>query len=168
MTPLPPQEVINDLRAIDPRFGLRWVGLPTGGYFALTKAWEERDPRRERMRSGELPRGSAFDIEHMFPHDCPTGEMAAYVRARYGPRNADNAAEQARRVGDAQVAQNAKAVDVALEAFDALSEQKVKDDTDHQRRLVAGADTAHPMVHGFGPSKRRKKDEPASPAGGAA
>ena len=98
---------------------------------------------------GRLPESHAFDIEQRFPRDCAPSDFVAYVRDRWGDRarSVDPAKEAERIVEEAK--QNRRDVQESqVETVVGNSVQKVKDESDHMRRVRSGAERAHPMVSG--------------------
>jgi len=63
---------------VDPKLGLRFVPFPTGAVWAITLAWDEFDPRRERIQKGELSREHDFDALTYLPLDCSPHEAFGY------------------------------------------------------------------------------------------
>lgn len=145
--PVPPHEVV---RRLPPGASIKWVpsaGFYGTAYFALFKRWSPGDPRWQRVQSGEIKDEDARDIVQMFPRECPTHEMAAYVENRWGARNApaDPRAEADRMVAEAQklyAQAEAESIDRAID----VSNQRSERESRHDLRVRAGADVPTPMV----------------------
>lgn len=147
--PVPPMDVVLRLKTIDERLSIEWVEGAWGqSYFGLFERWRQGDPRWARVQSGEIPEKSARDLVQMFPRHCPAPEMAAFVEQRWGSRAVGNPVEEAermvaaaqKRLEDAKANAVDQTVDTSMERFAKTSA--------HERRLLGGQDTAHPMVGG--------------------
>lgn len=150
---MPSAVCLARLKVCDDRLGCVFVEGMIGGYWALTEKWRPRDPRRERIQSGEIPADKDFDIKHLFPRDLPMESIAAYVETHWGPRNSSRTpAEEAARQAEAREKVKAAKHEEKMNTFDEEQEYKVIHTTDHERRLLGGdtTETAHPMVAGFG------------------
>lgn len=150
--PLPSPSCLARVAAKDPRLGVKYIEGMLGGYWALTERWRETDPRRARIRSGEIPEHKDFDVKHLFNRDMPMESIAAYVEQNWGHRAVKDPIKEAAQMIERDKKAKADAKAAKMENFDAEQEVKAKELTDHQRRLIANAphETAHPMVAGFG------------------
>lgn len=59
--PEPNRDIVRRLKQVDERLDLRYLPI-AGGCWAITEKWGENDPRRGRIRSGELSPGADFDV----------------------------------------------------------------------------------------------------------
>lgn len=59
--PEPNREIVRRLKQVDERLDLRYLPI-AGGCWAITEKWGENDPRRSRIRSGEMPANADFDV----------------------------------------------------------------------------------------------------------
>lgn len=149
--PVPPTEVVERLRLIDERLSIEWVeGAWGAAYFGLFERWRQGDRRWERVQNGELPESKARDLVRMFPRECPAPEMAAFVEQRWGGRAILDPVKEAQKAVDRAQASLEKAKESAINAVVSKSMDKFDSETAHDRRLVSGADSAHPMVPGVG------------------
>lgn len=73
--PQPPVELIERLHQYDPRIGLFY----TNAAWAITEAWKETDPRRERIQQGDMQPEMAFDIAGYLPITCSLDEALPYI-----------------------------------------------------------------------------------------
>ena len=135
-------------RAQDPpvEYGMRFVPSPAGSYWAITQAWGADDPRREAIRLGHMTEDAAFGIVATLPGDCPPEEAGAFV-LRFFKKSADPKQDAIKAVQEAVAAEEA-AQEANLKAFVLEQTEKSIRTTDHERRLMAGEETAHPMVPG--------------------
>jgi hypothetical protein len=78
--PLAPADIVASLKRIDDRLDLLHIRPSEHEYFdnpqaqgtwAIILNWTEHDPRRSRIRSGELDPTAAFDYLVSIPMDCP-------------------------------------------------------------------------------------------------
>lgn len=147
--PIAPASVTRRLAAISPRLSIAWMTGAHRPYWALFARWPDGDPRWEQVRQGQYPAALARDIEQMFPEDCGTEDMVAYVEQRWGDRaRASNASSDADRiVTDSLVAQAAVREGLIEETLDRAA-QHFADESEHLRNVRAGAESAHPMVSG--------------------
>jgi hypothetical protein len=109
-TPQPPSEIVTRLQQWEPALGLKYHNVQ----WAFTWTWKADDPRRERIKLGEYPAESAFDIIGFIPLDCPVDAIPAYaVKAlRNYPR------EEVRKLTDGVGRYNA--VDVAKQQVETV------------------------------------------------
>lgn len=157
-----PAAAVAALHAKSSRLGLKLIPSMTGAYWGVLEQWRFDDPRYERIQRGEIPAGSDMDLIQTFSADMRAEDVVSWVATHYGDRvldTRDAEIEALRRSIEIDRANTAKK-EARLNAFLADSEQKVKDDTPHQRRLAVGADTVHPMVSGFGDAPPRNQDKP--------
>lgn len=135
----------------DGRGRVEWIAGVHQPYFGLKVRWRQGDPRWQMVNENRMPASAAFDLEQMFPRDCSMNDIAAYVRAHWGDRNAmtkQDAAEEAERIVTESVARQAVAKDAQVDALVTKGTQHFLDESDHLRRVRAGAESAHPMVSG--------------------
>lgn len=94
-TPLPPSAVVDELRRRTqcPELGLRYCNVS----WQLIWTWSANDHRRERIRKGEYPETSAYDIVGTLPIDCSVDQAPSYAEKclRSYPR------DDARKLADA-------------------------------------------------------------------
>lgn len=157
-TPVPPQDAVRRLKAVDDRLSLEWVPGAWGTQgFVLMRAWAPDDPRWQRVRSGELDPAGARDSIFRFPRDCPLEDISAYVENSYGDRAVlDPVAEAERMVAEAQ-ARLEKAREGAITKAVETGTQRIEDESDHARLVQAGVERAHPMVPGGFESSEPKR-----------
>lgn len=146
-TPIVPdwlqQEVFT---ATSGRGKLEWVnGLVA--YYGLKVRWRPEDPRREQVRSGDVPESAAFDLDQIFPQDYSPQDIASYVRHNWGD-GARMSASDAAKVAEAAVRRQQETQAGHIERFTHESTERSKNESSHAKRVRAGAESAHPMVHG--------------------
>ncbi len=73
--PQPPVELIEKLHQYDARIGLFY----TNAAWAITEAWKDDDPRRERIQQGDMQPEMAFDIAGYLPITCSLDEALPYI-----------------------------------------------------------------------------------------
>lgn len=137
--------------ATDGRGRVEWIAGVHQPYFGLKVRWRQGDPRWQHIYSGQMPESQAFDLEQMFPKDCSMNDIAAYVRAHWGERNAltkHDAAKEADRIVEASVASQSQAREAQVDALVEKGTQQHLSESNHLRRVRAGAESAHPMVSG--------------------
>lgn len=133
--------------ATNGRGRIEWIGGAHIAYFGLKVRWRGEDPRRERVRSGEIPEAAAFDLDQVFPKDYSAADIASYVREHWGdraalsPRDAEQIAEAAVQRQQATQAQH-------IDRFTEASVAASKRESLYAKRVRAGAESAHPMVSG--------------------
>lgn len=85
--PQAPSEIVAPLKRIDDRLDLlhlrpsefEYEGNPNArGTWAIIIEWLQNDPRRERIRTGELDPTAAFDYITSLPMDCPPDQARAF------------------------------------------------------------------------------------------
>lgn len=153
--PVPPQDAVKRLRAIDERLTLKWMKNVGGDYWAILEAWRPDDPRWGAVRRGEVPDNVAFDCRAMLPPDCSPYEVEGFVERHFRPVR-DAGKEAASKMAAVQkFNRNVKAKH--LEHF--LDEQEVKTatTTKHDYEMQLGLATAHPMVAGIGDGTLKAK-----------
>lgn len=146
-----PQYLKERMAQLSDRISIEWIAGAHKPYFGLKVRWRNGDPRWEQVRNGSFPARQAFDLEKMFPSDCSMQEMAAYVEAHWGDRNAitgADAAKEAERIVTESMVRQQQAQAAQVDQTVERGQRQFFDDTDHQRRVRAGAETAHPMVSG--------------------
>lgn len=148
-TPVPPQDAVRRLKAVDDRLSLEWVPGAWGTQgFVLMRAWAPDDQRWQRVRSGELDPSGARDAIFRFPRDCSSADIGAYVENSYGDRAVgDPVAEAERLVREAQERLEKAREGAITKAVD-TGTQRIQDESDHLRLVQAGVERAHPMVPG--------------------
>jgi hypothetical protein len=154
--PILPSDVSVELAKIDPALRIDFVPMFGGlNAWCLKRQWRQNDPRWRTVQSGEIAAHQAFDIEHRFPRDCPTGEMVSYVQNRYGERaNPDPRAVAQRMIEEAQKMIR-DADEAAVDTMVEKGTQRILDENDHLRLLRAEDaginthETAHAMVSGI-------------------
>lgn len=77
-TPEPSPDIQRRLRAIHPRLSLKYV-TAAPSHWAVTLGWDDSDPRNERVRTGKLPIGSAYDIIGYLPMDAGVDDAPGYL-----------------------------------------------------------------------------------------
>ncbi len=147
--PVPPPSVSKRLAEISPRLSVQWMSGAHKPYWALFVRWMPEDPRWEHVRSGQMPESAARDIEQMFPSDCGTEEMVAYVEQRWGDRarSTDVAKDAERIVNESLKAQSQVQEHLIADTVERGNAQHLAE-TSHSLRVRAGAEAAHPMVRG--------------------
>lgn len=155
----PPQAAAQRLAQISPRLRMDLVPSVGGAYWAIKEAWPDRDPRRERIQRQEIPASAAFDIVTTFRATIPADDVVAWIDQHYGPRQATDPVREAAAQTDATESRLAQHQAAKVDAAVARAEDQHKRTTAHQRRVLAGGETAHPMVAGFGdkPARGRRK-----------
>lgn len=142
-------DVVVRLRELDERLSVEWVEGAWGcSYFGLFERWRQGDKRWERVQNGEISEKQARDLIQMFPRHCPAPEMAAYVERRWGGRAVGNPVEEAERAVEAAKARLERAKESAVDQTVDTSMERFAKTSAHERRLLGGQDTAHPMVGG--------------------
>ena len=142
----PPPAALARLREVDPRLSMRFVPSVAGSYWVITRDWLPDDPRRAAIQAGQMDPAYANDIVATLPGEVGPQEAGAFVE-RFFVKSADPKADAVRRVAE-QVAQQEKAQKEQLVEFINAQSEKAAEMTSHDRLLLAGAETAHPMVSG--------------------
>lgn len=160
--PVPPQEAVRRLQAIDEHLSVKWVPSAAGPYWGIIETWKAGDERWARVHSGEIGREQAFDLRAMLPPDCSAEEAVGFVERYFRPvgHAASDAAEHVQRV----VKHNRAVKEQHIEHFMAEQEFKTARTSKHELELVVGATTAHPMVPGVGDSPRTKRQKAGTKA----
>lgn len=148
--PLASPACLARVRKVDANLGVIYVEGVLGGYWALTERWRDRDPRRAHIQAGTIAADHDFDVKHIFPRTMPMESVAAHVENNWGHRAVPDAAKTAAQLVDAAKKKKADDKEHKMDVFLDRQEQQVKDMSDHERRVIAGAEAAHPMVAGFG------------------
>lgn len=73
--PQPPTDLLERIRRENPGVGLFY----TKAQWAITEGWKDDDPRRERIKTGEMQPQFAFDICGYLPITCSLDEAPAYI-----------------------------------------------------------------------------------------
>lgn len=146
--PVPPQEAVRRLRAIDERLSVKWVPSAAGPYWGIIEVWTSSDPRWERVRSGEITEAQAFDLRAMLPPDCSAEQAVGFVERHFRPvgHAASDAAAHVQRVAQHNAATKAK----HLETFMVDQEYKTARTSKHEYEVQLGVASAHPISSGFG------------------
>jgi hypothetical protein len=141
--PVAPPLAQAALRAVDPRFHLRWVS-GVMRYWAICEHWRDNDPRRERIKQGEITPDAAWDVIAFLPLGCSAEEVEGYVLREF-ERVSDpkkQAAEQVDAIEKANNANKAKIVD----AFTEEQGEKGLRTTKHDLLMQAGLETANAQI----------------------
>lgn len=149
--PIVPDYLKQRMAALSDRISIEWIAGVHKPYFGLKVRWRNGDPRWEHVREGRMPASAAFDLEKMFPSDCPMSDIAAYVEAHWGDRNAMTAADAAKeadRIVTEAVVRQQQAKNAQVDTLVERGTQQHLSESDHLRRVRAGAESAHPMVSG--------------------
>lgn len=146
--PVPPQDAVRRLKAIDERLDLRWVPSAAGPYWGIIEHYKPEDERWSRVRSGELPEKDAYDLRAMLPPDCSAEEAVGFVERYFRPVR-DAAKEAAEKV-EKVVKANREVKEAHVERFMVEQEEKHMRTTKHELEVQLGVATAHPMVSGVG------------------
>lgn len=148
--PIVPESVQQEIAALtNGRGRVEWIAGAWKPYFGLKVRWRGEDPRWDEVRQGRFPAHMAFDLEKMFPEDCPTGEMVGYVRSQWGDRATPvDAAAEAERIVNASVKAQQDAQTENVNTLVERGTQQHLSESAHLRRVRAGAESAHPMVSG--------------------
>jgi len=141
-----PPVALARLREADPRLNMRFIPSVAGSYWAITREWAENDPRRAAVQQGLVDPAFTNDIVATLPGDCSPQEAGAFVE-RFFVKSDDPKGDAVRRAAEAVKATEASQKK-QLETFLAEQEDVTRTTTAHDRRLLVGADTAHPMVPG--------------------
>lgn len=149
--PIPPSELVRVVEEAGAKSGLtltvEWLNGAWGtSSFVVKQRWPQGDPKWQRVQCGECAEANAFDVIFRFPAEMRTGDMVGMVRDKFGYVR-DPRAEAERLMAEAQrlyAQAEASAVDRAVEQ----GTQRILDESDHARLVRAGAERAHPMVHG--------------------
>ncbi len=73
--PVPPPEIVERIRRIDPRLGLFY----TNAAWAIYEQWKPDDPRRRWIQEEQMQPEYAFDICGYLPVTCTVDEAPAYI-----------------------------------------------------------------------------------------
>lgn len=152
--PVPPQEAVKRLRAIDERLSIKWVPSAAGPYWAIIETWRPDDQRWQMVRRGEVPEKFAFDIRAMLPPDCSAHEAEGFVMRTFRPVR-DAAKEAGQKMAAVQKF-NREVKEKHIENFLIDQEDKTKRTSKHEHELSLGVATAHPMIHGIGEGSGKK------------
>jgi hypothetical protein len=85
-----PADILEGLRRIDPKLGLRWSPttrdnltgeIGTHGHWMITYEWPESDRRWEMVRRQEIARADALDAIGHLPPDCDATQAVGYFVA---------------------------------------------------------------------------------------
>lgn len=153
--PVPPQDAVKRLKAIDRHLDMQWVPSAAGPYWGIIERWREDDPRWSRVRCGEMPSSAAFDVRAMLPHDCSPHEADSFVMREFTPVR-DAAKEATQKVARVQKF-NREKKEQHIEKFLEEQEHKTARTTKHDYEVQLGLATAHPMVAGVGEGSGKKK-----------
>ena len=87
-------DVERRLRQIDPNLGI--IHLPIGrGCWALIERWGPDDPRRERIKVGELAPNKDFDVLGLAPEDIKADDAVDLLAKKLRQRVTESPAHQA-------------------------------------------------------------------------
>lgn len=75
--PEPPFGLLERLHTLNKRLGLLY--FETMGRWGVTFDWDDNDPRRARIQSGEIRSTRAFDLLTILPEDCPLPDVAGFL-----------------------------------------------------------------------------------------
>lgn len=141
--PIAPPLAQAALHAVDPRFFLKWI---TGvlRYWAICERWRENDPRRERIRTGELPPDKDWDAIGYLPLGCSVEEVEGYVlrefvRVTDPKKQANDMVEQIKKENEDQQAK-------LKEAFTNEQGERGAKTTKHELLVQAGLETANAQI----------------------
>ncbi len=142
-------------------YGMRYIFSVAGSYWAITQAWGDDDPRRASIQRGEIDPANAHDIVATLPGDCSPSEAGSFIE-RYFRRSSDPKADAIKQV-EATVRAEQAQQEKNLQAMILASNEEAMRMTAHDRRLLAGADAAHPMVPGADFSATAAGELPVAP-----
>lgn len=101
--PQPPEDVVKALaQTFGPEIGMLAVEFPWGYQWAFTERWGEADPRRERVRNGELDPGKCFDVLGYPDVPIRSAHDAMHFLAKQLKPRAATKAEYAEMLGKAE------------------------------------------------------------------
>lgn len=111
-------------------------------YWAICERWRENDPRRERIKTGELSPADDWDVIGFLPLGCSAEEVEGYVLREFtrvtDPKK--QAAEQVDAIEKINKAHQNKLVD------DFANEQAERKTTKHELFVQAGLETANAQI----------------------
>lgn len=141
--PVPPPLAQAALKAVDPRFFLRWVNGVLK-YWAICERWRDNDPRRERIRTGELPSNADWDVIAYLPLGCSAEEVEGYilrefVRVTDPKKQANEMVEQVKKENEDQQSK-------LKEAFVNEQGERGAKTTKHELLVQAGLETANAQI----------------------
>jgi len=128
-----------------PRYRIEWLNAAWGmSGFVIKEKWKNEDPRWREVQEGNRDPEKAFDIVHKFATDTRQEDMLAFIENRMGmvkdPRKeAERMIEEAKKM-------LADAGELAVEQAVEKGTQRILDESDHLRRVRAGAEDAHAMI----------------------
>jgi hypothetical protein len=143
--PQPSPEVERVLRLADPRWFLKFDGVPKA-HWNVCQRWRDDDQRRRLIRDGVVARDADFDILCFCPADVRAEDALAYIEQRLV--RVTDARKQAAREQDAIYRAQADARQRTTDDHRADVIHQASRMTSHDARVLAGADTAHPMIQG--------------------
>lgn len=160
------------LREADPALSLRYIQSAAGAYWAFMRDWDDHDPRRARVQSQEIAPDAAKDMVATLPGDVSPDEAGAFVEKFFF--KSDDPKKDAVRMAAESVRREQAAQAKQMESFLAAQEDVMRSTTAHDKRVLAGAEAAHPMVGGMAfsagaagelppepPKKKRKRSSDA-------
>lgn len=77
--PSAPPDITTRLHRIDPKLDLKFVPRFDGNWWGVVARWEENDPRRRFIQSGDMATDSDFDLVCYIPLDCPADNVPPYI-----------------------------------------------------------------------------------------
>ena len=132
-----------------------------GAYWAIKERWPDRDPRRERIKRQEIPPNADSDIITTFPASVRADDVVAWVDKHYGTRTTADPTKAAQTVTDAAESRMATNQAAKVERFTDTVVERGARMTMHERRVLSGGESAHPMVAGFGEKPARGRGRKA-------
>ncbi len=114
--------------------------------FMISEQWKMNDPRWKEVQEGKRDPTKTFDIIHRFAGDTRQDDIIGFIENNMAVvqdpvKEAERAVERAmKRLADVQAAATEKVVEQGT--------QRILDESDHLRRVRAGAESAHTMVPG--------------------
>ena len=141
--PIAPPLAQAALKAVDPRFFLRWVNGVLK-YWAICETWRDNDPRRERIRKGELASNADWDVIAYLPLGCSAEEVEGYilrefVRVTDPKKQANDMVEQVKKENEDQQSK-------LKEAFVNEQGERGAKTTKHELLVQAGLETANAQI----------------------
>lgn len=143
--PEPPASVLRELQREDPRWFLKFGQFPKP-HWDVCERWNLGDPKRARIRAGEIPPDADYDVICYCPPDIRSDDVVGYVRSRL-VRVVD-AQKQAERELAAIDQANRDAKQRRLDGVRQELERQHANMTSHEANLLAGATDAHTMIQG--------------------
>lgn len=141
--PVAPDHIQAILAEINPRLTLRFIDGAVS-YWTICERWQDNDPRRERIRNGEIDPKGDFDVRAFLPRGCSPEEVEGYiarnfVRVTDPEKQAQEAIEQTTR-------QNKAVQDKLKDDFLQVQDDKAARTTSHELSVQLGRDTANAQI----------------------